>query len=183
MSFTIEIDDKRLQRDFKKLKNDSPVALSKALNTAATETKKTELPGLILSRYSIKKPRLNKGIAVTKKAKKSSLGSEVTAGGDPISLTSFVGTRWTKKSKKGASVAVIKGKRKIIKHSFIRAKRGQKTKQVFQRKTADRYPLKALKGPSIPSMTSKIEPKLGPVALKKLADNVAKQLDNLISKG
>lgn len=183
MAFTIEIDDKQLRKDFKKLKTESPAALSKALNDTATATKKADLPGLILSRYSIKKPRLNKGIKVTERAKKTSLGSVVSAGtdgGDPISLTSFVGTRQVKA---GTSVAVIKGKRKIIKHAFVKAKRGQKTKQVFRRKTSSRYPLQALKGPSIPAMTNKIEPKLGPIALEKLADNVEKQLDILYRKG
>jgi hypothetical protein len=119
-----------------------PVAGASALNRLA-QMAKTQISSDIRAKYNIKKMDIDPLIRVTR-ATANNLNASLIVTNKGIPLGYF-GPRQTRA---GASIAVARGARRVIAHSFIATMRHGKA-QVFIRTSKARGPVKALYGPSV----------------------------------
>jgi hypothetical protein len=140
----INLSGKSLQ-ELKQMAQQFPVAGASALNRLARMAK-TEISSQIRKTYNIKKKDVDPFIEFPgrERATARRLQAVLRSSGMRIPLGYF-GARQTKA---GASVAVKKGQRMVIAHSFVATMRFGK-KMVYVRTTKARGPVKTLKGPSI----------------------------------
>lgn len=135
--------------------------LVKALNKSATNSQ-IKIKDEVTLKYAVKKTSIRSKIF---KATTTNLKSKIRYSNRPVSLTSFTGTRQTKK---GVSVAIIKGRRRVIKSGFIQTVKN--SRQAFKRKGKTRYPIERLTGPSPGGMVRNV--KSGEIAQGELLKNL-----------
>jgi len=121
------------------IRNGYPDAVRWSLNRTVTATK-TAMSTEARKVLNLRKATVDKRIEV-KKATKKDINAYVKRSGDPVSLTSFVGT---KQLTRGVSAKIKKtSKRSIIQHAFIST--ANKSQQAFRRaKPPYRVPVKQL---------------------------------------
>lgn len=146
-----EIQQETAQKALYHIKNGANKAISRALNRAA-DSGKAEAVKRITANYTVKSGSVRNKIEI-KKSSEATLRAAVLSKGRPIPLSNFKTnpSNPPKKRPKVLRAGVLKGGLKPIKGAFLaRSKSGKAL--VFQRIGKARYPLKALYGPSLPSM-------------------------------
>lgn len=133
------------------VKNGAPKVLTRAINKTLTGTR-TQAKREIVKRYNLTQKRVNQDFR-TNKASWLRLTGGVVAKGKPLGLTSFMGTKQTKK---GVTGKILKEKpRYLIKSAFLAragitsTATGEKPLQAFRRFGKARYPIERLTGPRI----------------------------------
>lgn len=118
--------------------SDRDRAISRAARSALNKTAKSARAGaikFIRKTYAVKAASLRKAMTIKRATGKSS-SAELVIGGSMMGLINFS----ARQGRKGVSVTVKRGSRKIIKHAFI-AQVGRGHLGVFQRKTKKRLPI------------------------------------------
>ena len=92
-----------------------PRATARALNKVAAQAK-TQAAREIKDRYQIGTRTISKYITVSRRASQTMLVAEVRAEGRPLPILAFK----ARQTRKGVSVEVVRGHRKLIAHAFIK---------------------------------------------------------------
>ena len=92
-----------------------PRAAARALNKVGAQAK-TQAAREIKDRYQIGTRMISKYISVARRASPSSLTVEVRAEGRPLPILAFK----ARQTRKGVTVEVVRGNRKLISHAFIK---------------------------------------------------------------
>jgi len=155
---------KEVEQALGEYKNKAPIALSRAINRAASNAK-TNASKKAREQYNIKAKDINATIKITK-ANKGSLGAIVKSTGERIPLIKFKVSPSNPKPKnppKVLRVEVKKGGLKEIVGAFVSNVNGNK---VFIRTSSARLPIQQLFGPAVPQM-------LGSNSIKEFVENEA----------
>lgn len=148
---TIDIEKvKEVEKELGQYKSKAPVALSRALNRAASNAK-TNASKKVRENYTIKAKDISSTISITK-ANRGSLRAVVKSKGERIPLIKFKvspSNPRTKNPPKVLKVAVKKGGLKALVGAFVANVNGNK---VFRRLGKSRLPIEQLFGPAVPQM-------------------------------
>lgn len=121
-----------------------PQATARALNRTAT-TVRAQASRRIRERYNLKAGAIRAQMRISR-ANRGRLTAEVIASGRPIPLIEFS----ARQTRKGVSVQVIRGRRKVRLHAFV-AKMRTGHVGVFERTSSKRLPIRELFSVSLPS--------------------------------
>lgn len=155
---------KEVEQELGEYKSKAPVALSRAINRAASNAK-TNASKKVREKYNIKAKDVNSTLKITN-ANKGSLMAIVKSTGERIPLIKFKVSPATPRAKnppKVLQVEVKKGGLKSLVGAFVANVNGNK---VFKRTTSARLPIQQLYGPAVPQM-------LGTYSLKDFIENEA----------
>ena len=156
MARNVSVDSSEVRELEKIFGTTAPKALKKALRRSLRRTRtgaRTQASKKVREEYAVKAGRLKNDIVLTR-PNFSNFSFSIIGRKKPIGLTNFGRPRQTKA---GVSVAVEKGKRKLIKRAFI-ARGVNGNTQVFTRfvrkgqPPSGRLPIRSLKGPSASDM-------------------------------
>ncbi len=165
---TIDIDKiKEVEKELGEYKNKAPVALSRAINRAASNAK-TNASRKVREQYTVKSKDVNSTISITK-ASTGSLGAVIKSKGERMPLIKFKVSPSSPRPKnppKVLRVEVKKGGLKNLVGAFVANVSGNK---VFKRITSKRLPIQQLFGPAVPQM-------LGNISVKEFIENEAKKV-------
>ena len=144
-TISVKIDDEKVKKKLGELKDKSPKVAAKALNRTAKDARK-KLADKAREAYTVKTGKFNSSMKI-KSATAGNLEAIIRSAGSPLTLTSF-----SHRARKGAAAAAQKGGGfKALDKSGIKAWKGMNG-LIWQRKGADRLPIKALRSNSIPVM-------------------------------
>lgn len=141
---------KQVEKELGQYKSKAPVALSRALNRAASRAK-TVASKKAREQYIIKAKDINSTIKITK-ANRGNLRAIVMSRGQRIPLIKFKVSPSNPRPKnppKVLKVAVKKGSLKELVGAFVANVNGNK---VFKRTSSSRLPIQQLYGPAVPQM-------------------------------
>ena len=142
-------DVKRVQMHLKKLE-DAPKHLRNAINRTTTQALKSIKQGRSAG-YTVKAGRFNADIRV-QRATAAHLDATIKSAGRPPTLQSFK----TSAPKAGVKADITKSGLKLIKGDAGKGAAFMMNGLPTQRRTAERHPLKVLRGNSTPIMVEKI---------------------------
>jgi hypothetical protein len=177
----ITINTKLLKKVEKQLgteKRKAPIALSRALNRAASKVK-TAASKETRKEYVLKAKDINATIKIAKASQKR-LGAVVLSKGAKLPLDKY---RFTpkqprpKKPPKSLKVAVRKNGLKELIGAFVADIQGNK---IFKRTSKSRLPIRRLFGPAIPQLVG--VQKIRPEIEKQAVDTFHKRLDHEIKR-
>lgn len=115
ISISVKHDIDRAVRDLDDLaKQKVPRAAARALNKVGAQAK-TQAAREIKARYQIGVRMISKYITVARRASSNSLSVEVRAEGRPLPVLAFK----ARQTRKGVSVEIVRGHRKLISRAFI----------------------------------------------------------------
>lgn len=115
-SISVKHDLDRAIRDLDDLARQKvPRATARALNKVAAQAK-TQAAREIKDRYQIGTRMISKYISIARRASPNSLTVEVRAEGRPLPILAFK----ARQTRKGVTVEVVRGHRKLISHAFIK---------------------------------------------------------------
>lgn len=158
---------KEVEKELGEYKTKAPVALSRALNRAASNAK-TNASKKVREQYTIKAKDIKSTINITK-ANKSSLRAVVKSTGERTPLIKFKVSPPNPRPKnppKVLRVEVKKGGLKNLVGAFVANVNGNK---VFKRTSSARLPIQQLFGPAVPQM-------LGTSSIKDFIENEATKI-------
>lgn len=155
-------------------------ATVRALNKVAANVR-TAASRAVRERRGLKASAVNKSMRIVR-ASRNKLVSSLVVTGRPIDLKDY-GARQTRK---GVSVAVTRGQRKVVAGAFIVQ---PLSGQVFRREGKSRLPIQKLVGPSIPSTFAQEQVRLAwltvakEAMVKRHAEEVRYELLKLRNRG
>lgn len=144
-----EVDMPSLRKVEKRLgviKDKAPKVMASALNDTAKDARK-RLAEKAMQAYTVKSGKFNKAMKI-KKATSGHLEAEIRSRGKPLNITNF---KYSVPKSGAKSQIVASGSLKQLVMGNIRAFKG-KNGLIWQRRSADRIPIKPLKSNSIPVM-------------------------------
>jgi hypothetical protein len=142
---TIKVDTKAVEKMLANVKNGAARVARDALNDTADHVRAAAVRD-IRGKWNVQAGELRKRIKINPRATINRLQALVQADGEPIPLTAFK----ARQIRKGVSVAIVKGKRTLIRHGFIATmKSGHRG--VFVRAGRQRLPIIERKAITIPS--------------------------------
>jgi len=158
VSRNVSVDSKEVRELEKSLGITAPKELKKSMRRAISRTRvgtRQEASKQVRTVYNIASSRFKQGVVLTRPDYRA-FSFRLIGKKKPIGLAAFTAGR-PRNTKAGVTVAVEKGKRKLIKKAFI-ARSPNGTKQVFTRyiqkgqPPSPRLPIRSLKGPSASDM-------------------------------
>jgi hypothetical protein len=141
---TITTDFRQVEKMFAGIKANLPRVTRDAINDSASQVRTLAVRG-IRDKWNVQAAELRRRIRITK-ATVNRLQALVAADGEPIPLTAFNPRR----IRKGVSVAIVKGKRTLIRSGFITTMRSGH-RGVFVRAGRQRLPIIERKAITVPS--------------------------------
>jgi hypothetical protein len=141
---TIKVDTKAVEKMLANIRNGAPRVIRDSLNDTASHVRALAVRG-IRDKWNVQAAELRRRIRITK-ATVNRLQAVVAADGEPIPLTAFNPRR----IRKGVSVAIVKGKRTLIRSGFITTMRSGH-RGVFVRAGRQRLPIIERKAITVPS--------------------------------
>jgi hypothetical protein len=141
---TVKTDFRQVEKMFAGIKANLPRVMRDAINDTASHVRTLAVRG-IRDKWLVQAGELRSRIKITK-ATVNHLQAVVKADGEPIPLTAFN----PRQIRKGVSVAIVKGRRTLIKSGFIATMRSGH-RGVFVRVGRQRLPIIEKKAISIPS--------------------------------
>lgn len=183
MNVRYEVDQADLAAVINKLgslKYKAPTVISRALNRTATTARK-DLGIKAKGRYTLKSAGFRKNMTI-KRASAGNLEADIESKGTPISIVRF---HTTAPRRAGGKANIIKGNGlKQLKYGDIKAFIGP-NKQMYQRRSRSRLPIKRLSSVSIPKMleNEKVYGETKPEIEKNLHHYLEQQVEVLLSQG
>ena len=167
----------RIQRQLREHSSEMPNVIARAVNRTAShvrtvasrETRKT---------YNVKHGDISKTFSL-RRANKNNLRAKLVSKGFNIPLTQFpfqLGAPDAKR-RRSVSVSVKKQGGGVIKSAFMHRKVG--VPQIFKREGKERYPIRTLVGPAIPTMLD--NPTTKEIAAEKAAIMLDKRINHEIN--
>lgn len=164
----IRFDDNNM---VEKLRKKVPQAVVRALNKSILQTR-TEISTQVRQTYNVRKADFDDSLRI-RKAIGNNFFASLISYGKRIALPKFKAS-WSKKNA-GASVEVIKGQTRMLKHTFISTmKSGHEG--VYIRRGIKRLPIRELKGPTPGQMM--VARKIWTVVETMITDFFVKHLDH-----
>lgn len=169
-----------VQRKLQGMETKAPRVIKNAINHTAREARKKLAAGA-QGAYTVKSGGFNSRMKI-QNATNSRLYAAIRSKDRPLTITRFHATA----PKGGGRADIVKGGLKeLVGPKNIKAFKSGGL--IMQRKTKERYPLKALRSNSVPKMLEKvysgergIEGALAPVIQKTLHDEIKKEIKNLL---
>lgn len=197
-AFTLALGD--LGKRLEAMGSQAPVILSRSLNRAAA-TGKTAMVRAIAKDTGMAQKYVNRAVRIDK-ASRTSLVAAFSISGSRIPLIAFNATGNTamkgRKRKSGGVSWRNQGRKKNEPNAFITAMRARRKYEiqsgadfigpsmahvgVFARTTKERFPVKELRGPSLPLVAAHQEQVFRDEAQAALTKNVAHEIDYALSK-
>lgn len=184
MDLQVRIDPRAVQAAIGQIGRETPAAVSRSLNRAASGVR-TQASREVRQSYAIRARDIASDVIAVEKSTTSSLAAQVRIRGKAIALAAFGAPRQTRR---GVTVTVKKGAgRQLYPRAFLAQGRGGQ--QVFWRtraggKLVPRGPIKMLFGPSVAQIVSAkpFTARLLKSAYERIATELAQQVRYRIGK-
>lgn len=167
----------QVEKKLGKMKSEAPKVIAKGLNQTAKQARK-RLAEKAQQAYTVKSGKFNKNMKI-KNATAGNLEAEIRSEGKPLNITNF---KYSAPQSGAKSQILTGGGLKALIMGNIKAFKG-KNGLIWQRRSAARTPIKALKSNSVPKMIGSKKRVYGivkPHINKDLKKNIEAQIKLLV---